>query len=99
MAYAYGRIGRAEDARRLFERLEAAAKDRDIGTGGWALAYLGVGDQRRALEQLERAAEKARNHEPDTGYLQLMNLRMNYLVDPVVGSPQFASVLARIRGD
>ncbi|HET8695873.1 MAG TPA: protein kinase [Gammaproteobacteria bacterium] len=99
MAYAYGRIGRVDDARRLFERLEAAAKDRDIGTGGWALAYLGIGDQRRALEQLERAAEKARNHEPDTGYLQLMNLRMNYLADPIVGSPQFAEVLARIRGD
>jgi TolB-like protein/Flp pilus assembly protein TadD/predicted Ser/Thr protein kinase len=99
MAYAYGRIGRADDARRQFERLEAAAKERDIGTGGWALAYLGIGDQRRALEQLERAAEKVRNHEPDAGYLQLMNLRMNYLADPIVGAPRFAEVLARIRGD
>ncbi|HEX5046386.1 MAG TPA: hypothetical protein VFX89_04635, partial [Gammaproteobacteria bacterium] len=99
MAYAYGRIGRADEARRLFERVEAAAKDRDIGTGGWALAYLGIGDQRRALEQLELAAVKVRNHEPDTGYLQLMNLRMNFLADPLVGSPQFAEVLARIRGD
>jgi TolB-like protein/Flp pilus assembly protein TadD len=99
MAYAYGRIGRADEARRLFERVDATAKDRDIGTGGWALAYLAIGDQRRALEQLEQAAVKARNHEPDAGYLQLMNLRMNYLADPVVGAPPFAGVLARIRGD
>jgi TolB-like protein/tetratricopeptide (TPR) repeat protein/predicted Ser/Thr protein kinase len=99
MAYAYGRLGRTNDAQRLFERLEAAAKERDIGTGGWALGYLAIGDQRRALEQLEAAAVKVRNHESDAGYLGIMNLKMNFLADPLVKTPQFADVLARIRGD
>jgi TolB-like protein/Flp pilus assembly protein TadD len=99
IAYAYGRLGRSKDARQLFDRVEAAAKQRDIGTGGWAVAYLAVGDERRALEQLEAATVKVRNHESDPGYLDLMNLKMNFLADPLLKTPQFAEMLARIRGD
>ena len=99
MAYAYSRLGRRDEAQRLFARIEVAAKERDIGTGGWALAYLAIGDEKRALEQLEAAAVKVRNHEPDLGYLSLMNLKMNFLADPLVTTPRFAEVLARIRGD
>jgi adenylate cyclase len=99
LGYAYGRIGRADDARRFFTRLEAAGKERDIGTGSWALGYLAIGDEQRALEQLELAATKARNHEPDVAYLNLMNLKMNFLNDPRVTTPRFAEVLGRIRGD
>ena len=99
LAYAYGRIGRADDARRFFARIEAAGKERDIGTGSWALGYLAIGDDERALAQLELAATKARNHEPDVAYLNLMNLKMNFLNDPRVTTPRFAEVLARVRGD
>ena len=53
----------------------------------------------RALQQLELTAEKARNHESDAGYLSVMNLRMNFLNDPLVTPPRFADVLARMRGD
>jgi TolB-like protein/Tfp pilus assembly protein PilF len=99
LAYAYGRIGRAKDARRFFTRIEAAGRERDLGAGSWALGYLAIGDEEHALEQLELAATKARNHEPDVAYLNLMNLRMNFLNDPRVTTPRFAEVLARIRGD
>ena len=99
MAYAYSRLGRRDEAQRLFARIEAAAKERDIGTGGWALAYLAIGDEKSALEQLEAAAVKARKHEADTGYLSLMNLKMNFLADPLMTTPRFAEVLARIHGD
>jgi hypothetical protein len=44
-------------------------------------------------------AAKARNHEPDQGYLNVMNLKMNYLAEPRVEAPAFADVLARIVGD
>jgi tetratricopeptide (TPR) repeat protein len=99
MAYAYGRLGRRDEAQQLFALIEAAAKERDIGTGGWTLAYLAVGDEKSALGQLEAAAAKVRNHEADAGYLSLMNLKMNFLADPLVATPRFAEVLARIRGD
>jgi hypothetical protein len=48
---------------------------------------------------LARAAEKARRHEPDPGFLNLMNLKMNFLADPTLEMREFAQLLARIRGN
>jgi TolB-like protein/Tfp pilus assembly protein PilF len=99
LAYAYSRLGRPDDVARLFAEIEARAGDIDVGVGTWAMAYLAIGDEAEALRRLEEAAEKARDHEPDQGYLHLMNLRMNFLADPRLAQPRFADVLSRIRGD
>jgi TolB-like protein/Flp pilus assembly protein TadD len=99
LAYAYSRLGRRDDAVRIFTELEARAAEGDVGAGTWAMAYLAIGDEEQALRRLEQAAEKARNHEPDQGYLHLMNLKMNFLADPRIAEPRFAEVLSRIRGD
>jgi TolB-like protein/Tfp pilus assembly protein PilF len=99
LAYAYSRLGRRDDVVRIFTELEARATEVDVGVGTWAMAYLATGDEAEALRQLEAAAEKARNYEPDQGYLHLMNLRMNFLADPRLEEPRFAEVLSRIRGD
>jgi TolB-like protein len=99
LAYGYSRVGSPDDARRVFEEIRARANDVEVGAGAWAMAYLAVGDEPRALEQLEIVAAKARNHEPDQGYVNVMNLRMNYLADPTLEKPEFADVLERIRGD
>jgi TolB-like protein/Tfp pilus assembly protein PilF len=99
LAYAYSRLGRDDDVARLFAEIEVRAAEADVGVGTWAMAYLAAGDEDEALRRLEAAAEKARNHEPDQGYLQLMNLRMNFLADPRIREPRFADVLNRIRGD
>ena len=99
-AYSYGRAGRKEDAQRLFDRIKAAG-DKGVtpGAGGWAMAYLGIGDEKHALEWLEKGAQKAANHEPDQGLYQLMNLKMNVTNDPVLKKPEFVEVLSRIKGD
>jgi TolB-like protein/Flp pilus assembly protein TadD len=99
LAYAYARIGRADDARRLFEEIQALGNQSEIGAGTWPLAYLAIDDEEQALRWLEAVAEKARNHEPDQGYLNVMNLKMNFLADPRIEEPRFAEVLSRIRGD
>jgi tetratricopeptide (TPR) repeat protein len=99
LAYAYARIGRSDDAQRLFDEIRALGNESDIGAGGWVLAYLAIGDEEQALRWLETVAEKARNHEPDQGYINAMNLKMNFLADPRLDEPRFADVLARIRGD
>jgi tetratricopeptide (TPR) repeat protein len=99
LAYAYGRIGRDADARRLFGEIQALARTADVGTGTWALAHLAVGDEDEALRQLEAVAAKAANHEPEQGLLGVMNLKMNFLSDPRIEEPRFADVLSRIRGD
>ena len=99
-AYAYARAGRPDEARRLFDALEARARAGETpGFGGWASAYLAIGDEERALEALERAADRAANHQPDEGFWSLMNLRMNVTDDPVLRKPEFAAVLQRVKGD
>jgi hypothetical protein len=84
---------------RIFAELEARAAEVDVGVGAWVMAYLAVGDEDEALRRLEAVVEKVRNHEPDQGYLHLMNLKMNFLADPRIEEPRFAELLSRIRGD
>ncbi len=99
MAYAYARLGRDEDARRWFGRIEAASKNAEVGDGTWAVGYYAIGDEQQAVEHLEEVAAKARRHEPDAGYLDVMNLRMNFLADPRLVSGRVREVLNTIRGD
>jgi tetratricopeptide (TPR) repeat protein len=100
LAYAFARVGRQADARRLFDEIEAAAEAGEaVGAGTWAMAYLAIGDHEQALKWLEAGAEKAAKHEPDPGFFGLTNLKMNVTNDPALRQPEFAAVLNRIRGD
>jgi Flp pilus assembly protein TadD len=99
LAYAYSRIGRRDDAQRLFAEIQALGSKSDIGAGTWALGYLAIGDDKQALRSLEAMVQKVRKHEPDQGYINVMNLKMNFLADPHIEEPAFADVLSRIRGD
>lgn len=99
MAHAYARAGRVVDAKRLFDRFEQAAAGGDFGAGAWVEAYLAIGEHKKALQWLERAAQKAAWHEPDASFYGLMSLRLNLLADPVLDRPEFAAVLSRMRGD
>ena len=64
------------------------------------MAYLAIGDEAHALEQLEIAADKAARHEQDEGIYNLYNLKMNVTNDTrVLTKPEFVSVLGRIQGD
>jgi Tfp pilus assembly protein PilF len=99
-AYDYSRAGSRVDAERLFKDIKAAAeKEAEPGAGGWAMAYLAIGDEKQALGWLEKAATKAANHQPDEGLHALMNLKMNVTNDPVLKKPEFVRVLSRIKGD
>ena len=84
LAYAYGRTGRQADARRLIAELEGEA-----ARGGTAspvsIGYVGLGDEARAIEWLERAA-KARDP-----YLLAMGLTPTWF-DPLRGDPRLAPI-------
>lgn len=100
VAYAYARLGRDADARRLLADLEPAMESAGaFGAGAWALVHLANGDLDEALESLESAALKASRHEPDEHFFALMLLRGNLLADPVLDRPEFVDVLSRIAGD
>jgi TolB-like protein/DNA-binding winged helix-turn-helix (wHTH) protein/Flp pilus assembly protein TadD len=99
IAKVYGQLGRAEDARRLFDEIMSADSLDDLGAGTLAAAYLGVGDTEQALASLHAAAEKVRNHEPDAGFWSLMHLVHDVTAHPVLAQPEFIEALSRIRGD
>jgi TolB-like protein/DNA-binding winged helix-turn-helix (wHTH) protein len=99
-AYAYSRAGREGEAARFFRMMgEFESKGMPSGAGAWAMGYLAIGDQARALEWLEIAVGKAANHEPDQDWNALVALKTNVTNDPVLRQPEFVEVLARIRGD
>jgi TolB-like protein len=99
MIHSYGRLGRSADVERVFAEIQEIAANQDIGAGGWATAYLAIGDQAKALEQLRLGAERARDKVLDPGFFQLMNLRMNVTNDPVLEQPEFVAVRAELTGD
>jgi TolB-like protein len=95
LAYEYSLLGRRDDA----ERLARAAIEGAGAEGPSVGAYLALGDLAAALERLERAAERAERHEPDPRFYWVVGLDANLMGDPVLERPEFAAVLARIRGD
>ncbi len=75
------------------------ARERDIGAGALALAHLAIDDIPQTVRWLNVVAEKARNHEPDQGYVNSTNLKMNFMADPRVTESPLAEALSRVRGD
>jgi TolB-like protein len=99
LAYCYSRLGQPDEVARVVAEMRAREHEGGFGTGGWALAYLASGDRAAALEQLKLLAAKVRAHEPDEGFLNTLNLKMNFLNDPIRNDPEFAKVLDQIVGD
>ncbi len=56
-------------------------------------AYLGIGDDDRALHWLNRAAENPEHYE---AYYAVNFLKTNSLVDPVLEQPRFSEVRRRL---
>ena len=98
IAKVYGQLGESQDANRLFDEIMSQGDLEQLGAGTRAAAYLAIGKDEEALEWLRRAAEKARNHEPDQGFWSLLHLTKNITADPTLARQDFAEVLSRIRG-
>jgi TolB-like protein/Tfp pilus assembly protein PilF len=89
LAYGYGLIGRRDDAMRIFEQIENMASEFHVGAASWAMAYLGIGDEERALEFLMATSDVTRGGE---GYLALTFMLGNAFGDPVLDQPEFVEV-------
>ena len=98
LAYGYSRIGHATEAIALFEQIQIAADERSIGAGTWALAYLAIGEEQRALEALDDLLEKIENHEPDAAWFNYMIIKHNVTGDPLLEEARFKERRDRIRG-
>jgi hypothetical protein len=92
-------MGDEESARRVQEELELLGTEQEIGAGGRAMANMAVANYDEALRYLNIGAGKASRHEIDAGMYSLMNLKLNYMADPVLERPEFVDVRNRLRGD
>jgi TolB-like protein/Flp pilus assembly protein TadD len=93
LAYGYGLIGQREDAIRMFTQIESMATEYHVGAASWALTYLGIGDEKRALEFLESASDVTQGGE---GYLALTYLVGNAFSDPVLEQRTFVEARRRL---
>jgi len=93
LGWVYGRLGLAEDAKRIFAELESLAEDRYIGPDVWAIGYLGMRDETRALQKFNEAIENpALVGDP----LSLELLKMNAYLDPILDKPDFIEIRANV---
>jgi len=88
LTYGYGLIGRREDAMRMFSQIESMASEFHVGAASWAMAYLGIGDEERALEFLLAASDVTRGGE---GYVALTFMAGNAFSDPVLEQRAFVA--------
>lgn len=91
LAYAYARIERPDEVMRLFAAFEQRARETPVNEALWALAYLAVGDQETALENLRIAVE---DQAPDL--VILGEIKANPYADPVLDEPRFLELRGRI---
>ncbi len=97
-AYIYGRIGRSDDARRLFDRFQEVANENGSSNMSLAsdhvLASLAIGDQAEALKWLEAIADSPG---PETGTFPFKAaIVWNHHSDPILDQPEFVEVRSRL---
>ena len=99
IAYAYHRLGLQSDARRIVDEINVIAEQKTLGAGVQAMAHLAIGDDASALHWLHQAVDKIRRREPKPSAINLLNLKMNFLIDPRLEEPDFRRALNAIHGD
>ena len=88
LAHAYGVAGRRSDALKSIEELHKLSGRRYVGSFDMAIAFLGIGEKRRALASLERAVEE---HSP-----RLLFLAVDPRFDTLRSDPRFRELSKRV---
>ena len=89
LGYVLARAGRPAPARALLTELERRAQQGYVSPVAFATLHLGLDEWERALPWMERAYEERR------GWLAY--LRVNPILDPWRGNPQFEALARRMR--
>jgi TolB-like protein/Flp pilus assembly protein TadD len=90
--FAYGILGDRVGARRIFEKIEALAREYVVTDAAWALAYLAVEDLDKALLSLSRAAD----HRSPGEDLSAATITFNMYSAPVLEQPEFLELRRRL---
>jgi hypothetical protein len=91
LGLAYGSAGMKDEAFKILERLDGMAKDRYVGLLWRAFVWMGLGDNNKALENMEKA------------YLEreplLASLKTVPFVDSLRLEPRFKTLLQKMNLD
>lgn len=93
IAYGYTNVGRDEDARRIWSRVEQTMGDRFYDPLLWVWVYRIKGDRAGALNALRKAVEQPQYRQEI--FLRTF-LRQNTWHDPVLDEPEFAELRSRL---
>ena len=89
LGQAYARSGQRDEATKILARLNEQAKSRYVAAYGIAVLYLGLGDKKRAMDELERAYRENDGND-------IYNIRVDPLLDDLRGDPRFEALAERI---
>ena len=89
LGQAYARAGQRDEANKILVRLNEAAKTRYVGAYGIGLVYLGLGDKKRAMDELERAYRENDGND-------IYNIRVDPLLDDLRDNPRFEALAEKI---
>jgi TolB-like protein/Flp pilus assembly protein TadD len=90
--FAYQVLGSRKDALRIFEKIEILAREYIVTDAAWALAYLAVEDQEKALLSLSRAADQRSAGED----ISAATIVTNLFSAPVLEQPEFLELRRRL---
>ena len=81
-----------ERGKRIFEKIEALAREYVVTDAAWALAYLAVEDPDKALRSLSRVADQSSAGED----VSLATITFNMFAAPVLKQPEFLELRRRL---
>ena len=90
LGYAYARAGLTQEAREILDELQRLAEERYVDPEAFGFVHVGLGDEARALDWLERAVDER------TRGAIFLNERPIY--DPLRSDPRFSDLVARVEG-
>jgi TolB-like protein/tetratricopeptide (TPR) repeat protein len=89
LSQAYARSGQRDEAQKVLARLNEQASSRYVAPYALAVAYLGLGEKERALDELERAYEHG-----DTNYLFV--IKVDRVLDELRGDLRFEALVQKV---
>jgi tetratricopeptide (TPR) repeat protein len=91
LGLAYGSAGMKDEALKILERLDGLSKDRYVGSLWRALVWMGLGENTKALENLEKAYEERES--------AMAFLKVWPLLDSLRPEPRFQALLEKMNLD
>jgi TolB-like protein/Tfp pilus assembly protein PilF len=91
LGQAYARNGQKEEAQEVLGRLNEEAKSGYVAPYALAVLYLGLGEEERALDELERAYQRGDSN-------RLFAIKVDPFLDELRDQPRFQALLRRVVG-